>query len=92
METNSFLLDPPGHLTEGDNSVDALILEARWLLAYQYEYNGRCLQAMRAFSGESTLTISELLTLWDSYNTFMSNKGRQKYFEAKYVIWDDLGI
>lgn len=92
METQSFLLTPPGHLTEGDFSTDALILEVRWLLAYRYEYNGRCLEAMRAFSGENLLTISELLTLWDSYNTFMSNKSRQKYFESKYVIWDDLGI
>lgn len=71
---------PPGFLTEGNYSNEALILEARWLLAYHYKWDGRCVEASRCMVGAGKLSIGELLTLWDSYNNMIMNRGRRDYF------------
>jgi hypothetical protein len=71
---------PPGFLTEGNYSNEALILEARWLLAFHYKWDGRCIEASRCMVGTGRLSISELLTLWDSYNTMVMNRSRRDYF------------
>ena len=71
---------PPGLLTEGNTSEEALILEARWLLAYHYKWDGRCIEASRVFAGTGRLNISDTLDVWNLYNQDHFNKSRRDYY------------
>jgi hypothetical protein len=71
---------PPGTLTQGNNSEDALILEARYLLAFKYNNEMRCIEASRCFDGDYLYSANQILQQWDEENSSINNKNRLKYY------------
>ncbi len=58
---------PPGYFTNGDTSADALILEARYVLAQRYGDAGRVRAVFRCFY-EHQHSPSIVLRAWDLFN------------------------
>jgi hypothetical protein len=77
MKPNTF---PVGFLTNGNNSDDAIILEARWLLASRYKWESRCMEADRTLNNNGRFSIPQLLDIWDLYNKDVENRGRRDYY------------
>lgn len=85
-------ITPTGLLTNGNYSTEALILEARWLLAFRYNYNGRCIEANKTLNNEGRFTIYGLLENWDLYNADAFNRSRRDYYittRTEFVVWVD---
>jgi hypothetical protein len=88
MKPNTF---PVGFLTNGNASDDAIILEARWLLASRYKWEGRCMEADRTLNNNGRFSISHLLDIWDLYNKDAENRSRRDYYIMTRLELDSWG-
>jgi hypothetical protein len=85
-------ITPPGFLTEGNTSEDALILEARWLLAHRYRADMRCIEANSTINKKGRFSIPELLEIWDLSNSDAEKRSRRDYWVMKQLqldVWGD---
>jgi len=58
----------PGTYTNGNTTEDALILEARYILANRYGWIGRTNEAFRSF--RDNINLDEVLNRWDRSNSY----------------------
>jgi len=86
------LIAPIGLLTNNIFTDNALILEARWLLANRYQWEGRCIEANKAFNNSGRFSIDELLEIWDLYNKDMENRSRRDYYIMSRLDLDNWGL
>lgn len=66
-------------------SINEIILEARGLLAFKYDWRGRQLDVAEVLSSSGTRrSAAEVLEEWDEYNLFRFNLHLQEYTEVDY--------